>query len=373
MTTNDSIERFARPSTALCMGFVVVSVFGWNLIMSPDTRVVMTLIGAPYLAISTVGWIWAERRGVAAIACWIAVLLALTAASLWFSYFGTFLLAMPIIAFPAIYGSLRWSLAMVLFFLAFAVACNVHWGVPPIEVYSHSTGFLPGAVFTVVASLLIAREREGRKQIRRYAEQVEELATTRERNRIARDIHDSVGHYLTVVNVQIEAARAIVAKDPAASNECLVRAQDLAKEGLSELRRSVTMLRAGAAEQRPFKLALSELVTDARGRGLSTELVVQGEPRALTPAVEFTLFRAAQEAFTNVTRHAAATTVTCTLHYEPRDVAMTITDDGVGAAGTTDGGFGLVGLRERAQLLGGSVKITTAAGRGFTVEVRVPT
>lgn len=368
--TTESIERFARPVTALAMAVVVISVFGWSVLMVPATRLEMTLLGTAYLFVSTLGWLWAEPRGGRALLLWHAVMLLLSVVALWITYLSAFLLAFPLIGFPAIYGGMRWGIVMTLFFLAFAIACNVYWGFTAIDVYARSTGFLPGAVFVVVTGRLIGREREARAQIRRYAAQVEELATTRERNRIARDIHDSVGHYLTVVNVQIEAARAIVAKDPAASSQCLVRAQDFARDGLAELRRSVSMLRG--TEQRPFGLALAELVADSKSRGLETELVVHGEKRALTPAVEFTLFRAAQEAFTNVTRHASATRVDCTLRYEPREVSIRITDDGVGAA-STDGGFGLVGLRERAQLLGGSATITTATGRGFTIEVRVPT
>ena len=89
-------------------------------------------------------------------------------------------------------------------------------------------------MFTIVFARLIVRERDARQQLRRYAAEAEELATTRERNRIARDIHDSVGHYLTVVNVQIEAARATQLRP-----EHLDRAQELARQGLAELRRSV--------------------------------------------------------------------------------------------------------------------------------------
>jgi signal transduction histidine kinase len=359
--------------TAIAMAIVVISVYGWSVLVVPHTRLEMTLLGAAYLGVSTFGWLRAEPRGPRAIALWLAVLLALSVVTLWITYLGAFLIAFPLIGFPAIYGGLRWGIVMTVFFLVFSIACNMYWGVPAIEVYARSTGFLPGAVFVIVIGLLIARERQARGEIRRYAAQVEELATARERNRIARDIHDSVGHYLTVVNVQIEAARAIVAADPAASSECLVRAQDFAKEGLSELRRSVSMLRTSGVEQRPFGLALAELVEDSRTRGLTTELVTEGAPRPLSPAVEFTLFRAAQEAFTNVTRHASATRVDCTLRYAARSVTMKIADDGVGAASTTDGGFGLVGLRERAQLLGGSVAVTTAAGRGFILEISVPT
>jgi signal transduction histidine kinase len=229
-------------------------------------------------------------------------------------------------------------------------------------------------VFIIVVGRLVVRERMARQQVRRYAAQVEELATTRERNRIAREIHDSVGHYLTVVNVQIEAARATVGRDPAASNECLTRAQELAREGLSELRRSVTILRSAAADERPFGVALLALVDECKVHGLETELAIVGVPRSLPPAIEFTLFRAAQEALTNVTRHASATKACCTLAYGERDVSLGVVDDGVGAVTTKgDGGFGLIGLHERAQLVGGTVQIQTSVGHGFTLEVRVPT
>jgi signal transduction histidine kinase len=350
----------------------VLSMYGWNVIVGSGSRVVLTLLGLAYLVAGTVGWAWAERRGARAIAGWIALLTVLAFATVWISQFGVFIVIFPSIGFAVMYGSIRWGIAMTALILAFLVALCIQWGMSPIGVYTNSTGFIPGAVFVIVFSALIDRERVARQQIRRYATQVEELATTRERNRIARDIHDSVGHYLTVVHVQIEAARATVATDPSASSECLARAQELAREGLSELRRSVSMLRGGGAEQRPFGVALAQLVEEHRTNGQDTALVVAGTPRPLTPAIEFTLFRAAQEALTNVARHANATHASCTLRYGERDVSLEVADDGVGAV-AAEGGFGLVGLRERAQLVGGSVDIRTTPGRGFAVEVRVPT
>jgi signal transduction histidine kinase len=347
-------------------------VFGWSLLMDAGIRLEMALLGTVYLAISTVGWVWADVRGPRAIAALLGALTAATLVALWLTHLGAMLLAMAMIGFTAIYGGVVWGLASTLVFFGFAVAAMKYWGGGPIEVYARTTGMLPGAVFTVLAGVLVARERDARAQIRRYAAQVEELATTRERNRIAREIHDSVGHYLTVVNVQIEAARAVVARDPAASDECLLRAQELAREGLTELRRSVAMLRAGALETRPFGVALAQLVDESGRSGLEVELEVEGTPRPLTPAVEFTLFRGAQEALTNVTRHASAKRASVALRYGEREVALAIADDGVGAV-STDGGFGLVGLRERAALVGGSVEIATGPGRGFTLEVRVPT
>ena len=151
-----------------------------------------------------------------------------------------------------------------------------------------------------------------------------------------------------------------------------MRAQGLSREGLSELRRSVSVLRSGPPlERRPFNVALSSLIEDCRNGGLDASLTVEGVPRALTPDIEFTLYRAAQEALTNVARHARAPHVTCALRYDEREVCLSVDDDGVGAT-STEGGFGLTGLRERAGAVGGSVEVRTAAGKGFTLAVRVP-
>jgi signal transduction histidine kinase len=131
------------------------------------------------------------------------------------------------------------------------------------------------------------------------------------------------------------------------------------------------MLRGGAVADRPFGLALAALVEESRASGLDATLTVEGTPRLLAPAVEFTLYRAAQEAFTNVQRHARARQARLTLRYADDEVQLAVADDGVGAA-ATDSGFGLTGVRERAQLVGGAVSVLTAPGSGFTLDVRVP-
>jgi signal transduction histidine kinase len=355
VTEADSIERFARPSTALGMVIMICSSMGWSVIRNSQLRPAMLAVGIPFLAVATIGWLWAEPRGPRTLAVWLAVIAALTFITLYISDLQQMIMAMPLIGLAVIYFGVVWGIVATCAIIAFNVAVTASWGLEPIRIYEISTGFVSGAVFSIIIGRLIVRERDSRQQLRRYAMEAEELATTRERNRIAREIHDSVGHYLTVVNVQIEAARATN------SAEHLDRAQELARQGLTELRRSVAMLRAN--EQRPLVVALQALVED---------LVIDGTPRPLTPAAEFTLFRAAQEAITNVARHASATRTTCTLRYRPDDVVLVVADDGVGAL-STDGGFGLVGLRERALLVGGSVEIATAPGRGFTLEVSIPT
>lgn len=282
-----------------------------------------------------------------------------------------------------------------------------------------------GIVFVVVFTRIAAGEREGRAEVERlaaelreangklreYAAQAGELAAAKERNRLAREIHDSLGHYLTVVNVQLEAARALFTSDPARALEGVGKAQRLTQEGLGEVRRSVAAMRAAPTEGRTLAEALAALVADAQTSGTRAELRVVGRPRALTPQAELTLYRAAQEALTNIRRHAQATRADVTLDYgDARPVRLTVRDDGVGRAAPArdaagdepDGaarparsvdhhaeahginadeasaarrngeGFGLLGLRERAQLLGGRVRVVTDAGRGFTLELELP-
>src|SRR5262249_24592824 len=217
------------------------------------------------------------------------------------------------------------------------------------------------------------------QQLRAYAAQVEALATTQERNRLAREIHDSLGHYLTVINVQLEAAQVLLPGDPARAQTALPKAQALAQDGLADVRRSVAALRAAPNGNRPLPEALAELVEESRAAGIVTQLTVQGSPRALPPQTEQTLYRAAQEALTNVRKHARASRADLTLDFTAADrVRLVVADNGVGAApsaeapgaaGRPGGGFGLLGLRERAQLIGGRVEVHSQPGQGFQLEV----
>jgi signal transduction histidine kinase len=236
-----------------------------------------------------------------------------------------------------------------------------------------------GIVFVVVFTRIAASEREARaslaeanRLLRENAAQVEELAVTKERNRMAREIHDSLGHYLTVVHIQIGAAQAIFNQDGERALEHLAKAQTLTQEGLTEVRRSVAALRASPTEGRPLTEALGKLVEQWNATGMSAAFVVAGTPRELTPAADLTLYRAAQEALTNVSKHASATEAVLTLDYrQSESVLLAVQDDGVGS-GDSGSGFGLLGVRERAQLLGGEVRLVAESGKGFRLEVELP-
>src|SRR5262249_15796053 len=189
--------------------------------------------------------------------------------------------------------------------------------------------------------------------------------------RIARDIHDGLGHYLTVIHVQLEAAQTLLARDPNAARQALLKAQELTREGLADVRRSVALLR-GSGLQRPLVAAIEKLADECSADGIETALKLSGRPRALSEHVEVTLYRAAQEALTNVRRHARASHLSIELAFAPNDgIRLRVEDDGVGADGVGQG-FGLIGLRERAESVGGKIAVKSVQGRGFTLEVELP-
>jgi signal transduction histidine kinase len=219
---------------------------------------------------------------------------------------------------------------------------------------------------------------EANRRLRESAAQAEELARSRERNRLAREIHDSLGHYLTVVNVQLEAARALLEtrgwESAPELSAALEKAQTLTRSGLADVRRSVAALRTDPLGDKPFLDALQALLSDSRESGLVVGWRLEGEPRPASPQTELALYRALQEALTNVRKHARASRVDVLLRFEGPTVRLEVADNGVGFAPSADGGqaFGLRGMRERAELLQGRMDIGPAEGGGTRLSVELP-
>ncbi len=256
----------------------------------------------------------------------------------------------------------------------------------PREVLGILLPYSGGFVFFAAVSLMAARQREEReraerllaelekahRQLREYARRVEELAVAEERNRLAREIHDSLGHHLTVASVQLEAARGLLAVDPAQARAQIEKAQRSVKEALREVRRSVRALRPGKLEREPLAQSLRAMIEEFEATtALPVEFKVEGEEQRLSPAAELTLYRAAQEALTNVQKHAHASRVEMALCFAPHEVTLTVADNGVGAKEAGEG-FGLRGLRERAELLGGSLTAENRAEGGFELRISLP-
>jgi len=228
-------------------------------------------------------------------------------------------------------------------------------------------------VFVVVYPGVAQREREARQRTEALADEVAQLAAANERNRLAREIHDTLGHYLTIIHVQLEAARAVSGTDVGRATQAVVRAQTLAKDGLAAVRQSVKALREdvtveGIAEQ------IASLVESAQDEGFSVTFRTPGAPRPVRAAVALALHRTTLEALTNVRKHADAKHVTIELAFcDNGRVQLLIHDDGMGAATEALGtGFGLKGIRERAEQLKGSATYRTAPREGFTLSVELP-
>lgn len=202
--------------------------------------------------------------------------------------------------------------------------------------------------------------------LRVQAAEREAWARQRERTRIAQDLHDSLGHILTAMHLQLELAQQSDDLGPA-----IEKARMLTQEGLTALRQSVSVLR----EDRPtpsLERALRELIDDLPGGTPEVGLNVQGAARTLPAATSYAFYRAAQEALTNALRHASAAHVIVELDYrEPQRVRLMVADDGVGAS-EVDAGAGLSGLRERVEAVGGAAFTQTKPGGGFQLEVRIP-
>lgn len=223
------------------------------------------------------------------------------------------------------------------------------------------------------AEKLALKLEDANSRLAAYATQAEELAIRDERNRLAREIHDSLGHYLTVINIQLEAAKVTLESDPERTSTAIAKAQTLAQEGLASVRQSVAAFRTSPAEIQPLPDSVSMLVDEARLAGLVAEFDVQGQPRELPTNSKLALFRIAQEALTNVRRHARASRVDVLLDYlDPEQIKLVVRDNGIGTDSQQGIGFGLLGIQERVNLLKGQLHIDSAAGQGFILTVWIP-
>ncbi len=239
-------------------------------------------------------------------------------------------------------------------------------------------GLGAGFVFIVTFTEVAQSERQARQQLQQanqqlaeYAAQVEQLATVRERNRLAREVHDTLGHYLTVINVQLEVVTKLIDSNPVRAKEAAAKAKQLASEGLGEIRRSVAALRPSPLEDKPLPEAIRTLIETSRDAGLMVTFEQNGAARTLSPEIETVLYRATQEALTNIRKHAHASAVSVRLAYETGAVDLRIRDNGIGRQGDEDN-VGLNALRERVAALNGAVLAENHLEGGFVLEVTLP-
>jgi len=233
------------------------------------------------------------------------------------------------------------------------------------------------AIFLIVGYMvtnMMSRQRTQRAELQKaneqllnYANASEQLAVSRERNRLARELHDVLAHTLSGVAVELEAVKALWDIEPAKARHMLEEAQQSTLSGLTDARRSLQALRASPLEDLGLVLALRSLAeTEATRSNLKLDVHLPPSGLQLPAAMEQCIYRITQEALTNIAKHASATRITLELSVERDTIRLHIADDGLGFdPASVDGNkFGLKGMEERAHLSGAKLNIQSAPGEG---------
>ncbi|MGK7924366.1 MAG: sensor histidine kinase [Spirulina sp.] len=239
-------------------------------------------------------------------------------------------------------------------------------------------GLVLAFVLLLVGALLSERQSrqaltEAHHRLRRYALLIENQATLQERTRIAREMHDSVGHSLTAQSIQLENASLYFAQNPEKSRYHLQEAQRLGKEALKDVRQSVASLRNPPLPGRSLNLALKKLLQEFQQ---TTQIKVISKVRlqeSLNPEIQTVLYRVVQEALTNIAKHSQADRVELAIAGSSTGIDLEITDNGKGfepRENTT--GFGLQGMRERVEALGGNFSLSSQPGSGCQICIAIP-
>lgn len=243
------------------------------------------------------------------------------------------------------------------------------------EFGSASSPLGDAGLFLLLSWLVAAVALGGVARSRRaYLHEAQHRARDAERLRIARDLHDALGHNLALINVQAGAALHGLDRDPDQAATALASIKEASKGALQELRKTLGMLRQ-IDEQAPTAPApslarLTELTSRAQDAGLGVQVTSEGEAPVLPPTVDQAAYRIVQESLTNVARHAGASTVVVRIRYDPDAVSVVVEDDGRG--GPVEDGSGILGMRERANAVGGSLEVSDRAEGGLRVSARLP-
>jgi signal transduction histidine kinase len=265
-------------------------------------------------------------------------------------------------------GLAYWAGAMLMF------AAEWIWGRPD----PGWGAWMAGTTLTVAFSLLIRHDRDLLRRLRQAQAGLAEQARAQERNRIARELHDVIGHTLTISLLHVQSARLAVEHDPADAGHALAEAERLGRECLAEVRTTVGMLREDDAADRtaplPGASGLPALVEQFRSAGADVSLAVEGDAAGLPATTGLAVYRIAQEALTNAAKHAPGAPTEVRLTVSPGEATLTADTRAVPARGPgadAGPGLGMVSMRERAESVGGSCE-AGPGGRGWLVRARLP-
>jgi signal transduction histidine kinase len=226
----------------------------------------------------------------------------------------------------------------------------------------------------------IAEVEDRARRAERSREQEANRRVTEERLRLARDLHDVLGHQIALINVQAGVVAHVLDDQPETARQALAQIRQACRSALGELRDTVGLLRQPGDPSAPTEptvglWALAELVASCRASGLQVEQQVEGEAHPVPPAADLAAYRVVQESLTNVRKHAGHAAATVRLCYEPTELRIVVEDDGNGVRGPDHqggAGHGIAGMRERVAAVGGSLEAGPRPGRGFRVSATLP-
>ncbi|MFT5195122.1 MAG: signal transduction histidine kinase [Cellvibrionaceae bacterium] len=291
---------------------------------------------------------------------------------------------------PLLLVSLQYGVKIVATFTAGTIIIPVLLAIPPARFYGGAVRqHLQQGVVRLVLYLLVGfiisrittQQREQRQELAikngeltRLTTSLEDLTITRERNRLARELHDTLSHTLSAVNIQLKALETVMETDPAAAKNRVAQMQNLTRDGLNEARRALGELRAKPIEEFGLATALRRLAQQAAERGgFQIQIAMPLQFEGVPSQTEQQIYRIAEEAFNNIVRHAQARRVDLSFNRRGNRLTLEIKDDGVGfdLSNRPDSRYGVTGMQERARLIGGSLSFQSQSDAGTTIQLTV--
>lgn len=393
METKNSSNLNLNTGTDLAFALVVFISFFSAFSSSPITSLflitVIIILGIAYISNGIYGFSYVRRSDSKLIKIvYFASQLLIGGLIIYYGKGAGFspLILLPIVAHTVIIFDDNWSIITNLGILLTYILAVWSFSHDLLLLWQGLGVFFAGQIIVMIFTQMAVTEQKARKKLEilaqelseankhlsEYAEQVHELAVAQERNRFAREIHDGLGHYLTTINMQINAASALINTNPRKSVVMLEKAKKMTAEALVDVRNSVYALRKESVDIEDLPGRIEQLVESAQSPGREVNLNIVGEPFTLNPQASLTIYRAAQETLNNAQKYSQATRVELSLNYsEENHVQFIARDNGIGAE-EMNTGFGILGIQERVRLLNGEVEIENQPGEGFIVRVDLP-
>ena len=336
---------------------------------TPDTALLL-------VAVAGLALVWRRRYPVPVLCVSTAAVLAYSL----LGYVNGAALLSPAVALYAVTSTVSVRRAVIWATVTLAALLAATATGNPFGTFGGGFDLIPAMVAAALfGGIAVANRRAFVASMQARADDEAQRRIDEERLRIARELHDVVAHTMATINVQAGAAIHVAAERPEAATEALRAIRGASKDGLRELRAILNVLRQAdepdTTMPAPGLAQIGTLIASASRAGLKTTLSVTGTRRPVPPAVDLAAYRIVQESLTNAIRHAGPATATVSLGYTAGELAIEVTDTGLGAppgVPPSGGGHGLTGMRERAASVGGSLQAGPAPGSGFRVSARLP-